>query len=268
MSLTPRGRSRPVDLDILVSPDPRRRDAESTYGGPMPPDAEPDTGEPVLLHLPFRGRWQARNSPARRVPSHGTHQFGVTYAIDFVAVDDHGRSAPRSWRSVLSVEPPEIFRGFGVPVLAPVAGTVVLTHDGEADHVARRSTPAQIPYAVGQVARVRAGAPAVAGNHVVLGLGPAGPYVLLAHLRRGTVRVAPGDSRRRRRDGRGVRQLGQQHRAPRARPGHRLGGVVDGRRTPDRLPPADREPGPGCRPRRRSSMPAEVSRSGAAAARE
>ncbi len=159
----------------------------------MPPDAEPDPVDRVLLDLPFRGRWQARNSPARRVPSHGTHRFGVTYAIDFVAVDDEGRSAPRSWRSVLSVEPPEIFRGFGVPILAPVAGTVVLSHDGETDHVARRSTPAQIPYALGQVARVRAGAPAIAGNHVVLGLGPAGPYVLLAHLRRGSVRVAPGD---------------------------------------------------------------------------
>ena len=94
---------------------------------------------------------------------------------------------------MLSVEPPEIFRGFGMPILAPVSGTVVLTHDGEADHVARRSTPAQIPYAFGQVARVRAGAPAVAGNHVVLAIGPTGPYVLLAHLRRGTVRVAPGD---------------------------------------------------------------------------
>lgn len=160
----------------------------------MPPDAEPDSADRVLLDLPFRGRWQARNSPARRVPSHGTHRFGVTYAIDFVVVDARGRSAPRSWRSVLSVEPPEIFRGFGVPILAPVAGRVVLTHDGEADHVARRSTPAQIPYALGQVARVRAGAPAIAGNHVVLGLGPAGPYVLLAHLRRGSVRVAPGDA--------------------------------------------------------------------------
>ncbi|HYI53378.1 MAG TPA: M23 family metallopeptidase [Microlunatus sp.] len=160
----------------------------------MPPDTEPGPAGPVLLHLPFRGRWQARNSPARRVPSHGTHRFGVTYAIDFVAVADDGRSAPRSWRSVLSVEPPEIFRGFGVPILTPAAGTVVLAHDGEADHVARRSTPAQIPYAFGQVARVRAGAAAIAGNHVVLRLGPAGPYVLLAHLRRGTVRMAPGDT--------------------------------------------------------------------------
>ena len=41
---------------------------------------------------------------------------------------------------------------------------------------------------------MRAGAPAVAGNHVVLGLGPSGPFVLLAHLRRGTLRVGPGDS--------------------------------------------------------------------------
>ena len=159
----------------------------------MPPAAAPDFAGPVLLDLPFRGRWQARNSPARRVPSHGTHRFGVTYAIDFVAVADDGRSAPRSWRSVLAVEPPEIFRGFGVPMLTPAAGTVVLTHDGVVDHVARRSTLAQIPYAFGQVARVRAGAPAVAGNHVVLRLGSTGPYVLLAHLRRGSVRVAVGD---------------------------------------------------------------------------
>ncbi|HEY5978459.1 MAG TPA: M23 family metallopeptidase [Microlunatus sp.] len=159
----------------------------------MAPDEGVGTRAPVLLDLPFRGRWQARNSPARRVPSHGTHRFGVTYAIDFVAVDDHDRSAPRSWRSVLWSEPPEIFHGFGVPILAPVAGSVVLAHDGEVDHVARRSTVAQIPYAMGQVARVRAGAPAIAGNHVVLGLGPTGPYVLLAHLRRGAVRVRTGD---------------------------------------------------------------------------
>ena len=203
----------------------------------MPPDADPDTSGPVVLDLPFRGRWQARNSPARRVPSHGTHRFGVTYAIDFVAVADDGRSAPRSWRSVLSVEPPEIFRGFGVPILAPVAGTVVLTHDGEVDHVARRSTPAQIPYAFGQVARVRAGAAAIAGNHVVLRLGQTGPYVLLAHLRRRLGTGGAGGRAGPRCAGGGVRQLGQQHRTPRAPPGHGLGGVGDSRRPPDRLPP-------------------------------
>lgn len=148
---------------------------------------------PVVLDLPFRGRWMAQNSPARRVPSHGTHRFGVTYAIDFVPVDAGGRSAPRTWRSWLATEPPEIFVGFGSDILAPIGGTVRFAHDGEPDHEARRSQPALLAYALGQASRVRGGASAIAGNHVVLALGPSGPYVLLAHLRRGSVSVAVGD---------------------------------------------------------------------------
>ena len=58
-----------------------------------------DAADPVVLEYPFRGRWLARNSPARRIPSHGTHLFGVTYAIDFIGVDEHGRSGPVTWRT-------------------------------------------------------------------------------------------------------------------------------------------------------------------------
>lgn len=150
--------------------------------------------EPVLLDLPFDGRWLARNSPARRVPSHGSDAFGERYAIDFIAVDHRGLPAPRTWRTFLSVEPPERFRGFGVPILAPAGGTVVVTHDGEPDHEARRSQLALLPYALGQARRVRAGVAAIAGNHVVVALEPGGPFVLLAHLRQGSVRVRPGQS--------------------------------------------------------------------------
>lgn len=149
--------------------------------------------DPVVLDLPFRGLWLARNSPARRVPSHGTHAFGVTYAIDFVAVDERGLPAPRTWRTALSVEPPEVFRGFGQPILAPVAGAVVAVHDGEPDHVARRSQLTLLGYQLGQAGRVRDGVGAIAGNHVVIAIAPDGPFVLMAHLRRGTLRVAPGD---------------------------------------------------------------------------
>jgi hypothetical protein len=153
-----------------------------------------DGTDPVELALPFRGRWQARNSPARRVPSHGTDLFGVTYAIDFVAVDGDGRSARRTWRSWMSVEPPAIFVGFGAAILAPAPGTVVQAADGEPDHEAHRSLPAQVGYALGQPKRVRAGASAIAGNHVIIDLGTGGPYVLLAHLQRGSVRVRVGDA--------------------------------------------------------------------------
>jgi hypothetical protein len=147
----------------------------------------------VLLDLPFRGRWRAEMSPAKRVPSHGTDLFGITYAIDFVAVDGRGRSAPRTWRTGLSSEPAEAFAGFGQPILAPVAGTVVEVHDGEPDHVGRRSQLTLVPYMLGQAARVRAGIDAIAGNHVVIAMRPSGPFVGLVHLRRASVRVAMGD---------------------------------------------------------------------------
>lgn len=152
------------------------------------------TTTPIVLDLPFRGRWLARNSPARRVPSHGSHALGTTYAIDFIAVDERGRSAPPSWRSWFGTEPPEGFVGFGQPILAPIAGTVVAAHDGEPDHEARRSQLTLLPYMLGQAGRLRDGGPnAIAGNHVVLALGTDGPYVALVHLRRGTVSAKPGD---------------------------------------------------------------------------
>lgn len=151
----------------------------------------------MILDLPFRGRWLTQNSPARRIPSHGTDLFGTTYAIDFVAVDDRGHSAPRGWRSVLGTEPPEVFVGFGVPILAPVDGVVAATLDGELDHEARRSPLSQVSYALTQAQRIRGGAPAIAGNHVVVAVSEQGPFVLLAHLRRHSVQVTVGQTVRR-----------------------------------------------------------------------
>jgi murein DD-endopeptidase MepM/ murein hydrolase activator NlpD len=149
--------------------------------------------EPVVLELPFRGRWLTQNSPARRVPSHGTDLFGVTYAIDFVAVDEHGRSAPRTWRSFVTTEPPHLFRGFGLPILAPGGGVVVKVHDGEVDHEARRSQLTLLGYALTQASRVRQGIRAIAGNHVVIALSQSGPYVSVVHLRCGSVCVGVGE---------------------------------------------------------------------------
>jgi hypothetical protein len=148
---------------------------------------------PVLLDYPFTGRWMARNSPARRVPSHGTHQFGSTYAIDLIGVDERGRSAPWGLRGAVATEPPERFAGFGRPVLAPVAGRVVAAHDLEVDRAAHRSLPAGALFLLGQPGRARGGPVAVAGNHVVVAATGDGPFVLLAHLRQGSVRVRVGE---------------------------------------------------------------------------
>jgi len=147
----------------------------------------------VELSLPFAGRWLARNSPARRVPSHGSDLFGERYAIDFVGVDDRHRTAgTRDWRTFFATEPPERFFAFGRPILAPGRGSVVHAHDAEPDHEGRRSQLALVPYALGQAARVREGLDAVAGNHVVIRLAESDTHVALAHLRLGSITVSVG----------------------------------------------------------------------------
>ncbi|XVX20581.1 M23 family metallopeptidase [Actinomycetota bacterium] len=147
--------------------------------------------EPVLLRFPFTGRWRTENSPADRVPSHGTDAFGTRYAVDFVAVDEHGRSGPRSWRTHLATEPPETFLGFGASILSPGDGQVVDVHAGEPDHAGRRSPLTLTAYLLTQGRRARGGADALAGNHISIELG-AGRIVTLCHLRRGSVTVRTG----------------------------------------------------------------------------
>lgn len=147
---------------------------------------------PRILDLayPFRGRWLVQNSPANRVPSHGTTRFASAYAIDFVPVDERGRSARLSMASIMRPEPPERFPGFGRPLTAPARGVVVAVHDGEPDHEAFRGIPS-ILYALTQQRRAANGWTGLGGNHVIIEV-KAGQLVALCHLRHGSTRVSVG----------------------------------------------------------------------------
>ena len=153
----------------------------------------PAAASPVLLAVPGQGWWQARNSPARRVPSHGTDLFGSTFAIDLVGVDERGRSGPIGWRTLLATEDPRLFVGFGRVVTAPIAGLVEQVYEREPDGRVRRSPMAYPGFATSQPRRIRRGIAGLAGNCVVIALGPSGPYVLVAHLQLGSVSVRPGE---------------------------------------------------------------------------
>ena len=147
----------------------------------------------IDLEYPFAGRWLTQNSPANRVPSHGTTLFATSYAIDFVPVNDAGRTAPITFGSLVRPEPPERFPGFGRALLAPIEGIVVAAHDTEPDHAAYRGLPS-ISYALTQHRRAGAGWVALAGNHVLIE--SSGGVVALCHLQQGSIEVRPGQRAR------------------------------------------------------------------------
>ncbi|RPF23066.1 M23 family metallopeptidase [Myceligenerans xiligouense] len=143
----------------------------------------------VDLEYPFIGRWLTQNSPANRVPSHGTTLFGTSYAIDFVPVDKAGHTAPLTFASLVRPEPTDRFPGFGRRVLAPIEGVVVAVRDIEPDHVAYRGLPS-VGYALTQRRRAAGGWPALAGNHVLIE--GDGVVVAVCHLQQGSVEVRSG----------------------------------------------------------------------------
>ncbi len=143
---------------------------------------------PIEVDAPVTGRWVAVNSPADKVPSHGLHAYGQTYAIDLVHEPTEG-SRPE-FGAGPAFRLPEDFPAFGRPVLAPADGTVVRARGGERDHRSRSSWPSLLYLFAEGSLRELTGPGRVLGNHLVLDLG--GVYAVLAHLRRGSLRVAKG----------------------------------------------------------------------------
>ena len=139
------------------------------------------------LGSPVRGRWFAINSPVDGVPSHGLHAYGQTYAVDLVHVPEGDWSLAFGWAGPHQ-RPADEYPAFGQPVLAPADGTVVRVREHARDHPARTSYLGLALMMVDGALRELTGR--VIGNHVVLDVGDG--YVMVAHLRRRSVTVRPG----------------------------------------------------------------------------
>ena len=144
------------------------------------------------LAFPFKGRWLTQNSPANRVPSHGTTLFATSFAIDFLPVNEAGRTAPITFGSLLRPEHAERFPGFGRRVLTPVQGVVVGVHHTAPDHRAFRGLPS-VGYALTQRRRAAAGWAELVGNHVMIKT-RGGPVVVVCHLQRSSIQVQLGQT--------------------------------------------------------------------------
>lgn len=120
-------------------------------------------GGSTALLPPYAGRMTV----SQAVDGAHTHRGAWRYALDFVATVD-GRSHRRNGSRLSD------FHAFDQPLLSPVEGCVAACRDDIADN-----RPGDMNLVENW------------GNHVLIDIG-GGLYVLLAHLRRGSIRVAPG----------------------------------------------------------------------------
>jgi murein DD-endopeptidase MepM/ murein hydrolase activator NlpD len=153
-----------------------------------------DLAAVAVVDFPLRGEWRALNTPAERVPSHGTDYFGQRYAIDFARADRtgtkfHGESLARH---LFAVVPASAFLCWNEPVRSAFAGRVVAVGDGWPDR-------AQVNV-FWQLARATLFATGprgadyrpLAGNFVIVE-GDAG-VAMYGHLRKGSIGVEPGET--------------------------------------------------------------------------
>ncbi|MEI7034448.1 M23 family metallopeptidase [Streptomyces pratensis] len=156
-------------------------------------------GRPAVeVAPPVTGRWSALNSPADKVPSHGTHVYGQTYAIDIVAEPETPEGEPPARPPFRAIWPVvrrnRDFPAFGAPLFAVADATVVRASDGQRDHLSRNSLPA-LAYLMLIEGGVRDmfGPSRIIGNHLVLDLGE-GVHAVYAHVQRGSLTVRAGET--------------------------------------------------------------------------
>lgn len=156
-----------------------------------------DLSTAVVLDFPLRGEWRALNTPAERVPSHGTDYFGQRYAFDFVQMDAGGRSFYRREtrdlvRHLTVGLPASDFLCWDQPIHAAASGRVVAVGDGWPDR-ARAQVLWEVIRATLFASGPRSGGDyrPLTGNFVIVE-GSDG-CALYAHLRQGTVRVRDGE---------------------------------------------------------------------------
>jgi murein DD-endopeptidase MepM/ murein hydrolase activator NlpD len=151
-----------------------------------------DVAAAVVVDFPLRGEWRAVNTPAERVPSHGTDYFGQRYAYDFVRFDAAGiRSQPGGiTRQIFLGVPASDFFAWDQPVHCAFAGHVIGAGDGWPDRPVVRTLwelirgTLSVPLAISQDYRP------LTGNFVMIEGEPG--VALYAHLRSGSICVREG----------------------------------------------------------------------------
>ena len=139
------------------------------HGRPPKPE---DYAREKPVRLPFPGPWLVANGGPDPATSHSWGLLSQRYAYDFLVLDEERKSFRSEGRRIYD------YYAFGQPVLAPERGVVVRAQNRHHDWPILQSFD---PLAWNPL-----------GNYVLIKLDD-NRYALAAHLKKGSVRVRPGD---------------------------------------------------------------------------
>jgi hypothetical protein len=152
----------------------------------------------LIIAMPVHGICVTPNTPGSKVPSHGTADFGESYAIDFVMLNDT-KSLKKPYKSsifkyIISGVPLSDFYGWGQTVYSPVNGRVVQVENDilERETVNPFSDLHYMQKATKEYISSKKNPERIAGNFVLLEISK-NKFALLAHLVQGSVTVKPDE---------------------------------------------------------------------------
>jgi hypothetical protein len=147
-----------------------------------------------IVDAPLRGEWVALQTPAHRVPSHGTDYLGQRYAFDFI------RTSPRTdlpyergfWRHLLGRLPAESFLCWDQPVHSVFDGVVRAAGDGWPDRLLINLVGALLQGELRPGEVSGSDIRPLAGNYMIVE--GASSVAFYAHLRRDSLLLRTGDA--------------------------------------------------------------------------
>lgn len=158
---------------------------------------------PPVLGPPLRGgRWLAHEGPGAAQSHHwgslvavnGALTIPQRFALDLVGVDAQGRAVHAAPERLQHTRHQD-WVGYAAPVIAVADGVVRDARDGEPEHAPLTAQPEPASLTAADLF----------GNYVVLEIAP-GVFASYAHLRKGSVKVRPGQTVQR---GQALAELGQ-----------------------------------------------------------
>ena len=151
---------------------------------------------PFVVEFPLRGEWMSPNTPAKRIPSHGTDQLGQRYAYDFWQVDwEKNRTKfyeESEFKYYLRGVPLDNCYSWGKEIHAPCDGKIVKAKDGFKER--------HMVHFVSDIIAVlknafffnpeKEGFQPVLGNYIIMECDE-NVFAFFAHLQKGSIKVTP-----------------------------------------------------------------------------